>query len=137
MSLILTDRNKRPQLWRWRLAVIGGAVVIFIGSSIPSSSMPSLSILTQDKLMHLLEYGAFGLVLCSWAQREFSWRGRGWIVLGVAGLYGITDEIHQLLVGRSCEFFDWLADMVGVTLAILFSSLYYRWRKKNVEQKRD
>ena len=87
--------------------------------------------------MHLLEYGAFGLVLCSWAQREFSWRGRGWIVLGVAGLYGITDEIHQLLVGRSCEFFDWLADMVGVTLAILFSSLYYRWRKKNVEQKRD
>jgi VanZ family protein len=137
MSLIPTDSIKTPRLWRWRLAVIGFAIVIFIGSSIPSSSMPSLSILTQDKLMHLLEYGAFGLILCSWARREFSWPRGAWIVLGVAALYGITDELHQLLVGRSCEFFDWLADMVGVILAIMFSSLYYRWRKKNVEQKQD
>jgi VanZ family protein len=137
MDLIPTDKNRSSRLWRWRLAVIGGALVIFIGSSIPSSSMPSLRVLTQDKLLHMLEYGAFGLLLCSWARREFSRPRRVMAVLVLAALYGISDEAHQYLVGRSCEFYDWLADMVGVSLAILFSSLYYRWRNKNVEQKRD
>ncbi len=80
--------------------------------------------------MHLLEYGVFGLLLANWGRLEFTSSSRVWIVLVVAALFALSDEFHQLLVGRSCEFYDWLADMVGVSLALGFTSLYYRRRGK-------
>ncbi len=49
-------------------------------------------------------------------------------------LYGALDEVHQLFVpGRSCDIYDWLADVAGVILAIIFLLLIKKFvnNKKN------
>ena len=46
--------------------------------------------------------------------------------MGLGILYGVTDELHQVFVpGRFCDFFDGLADALGVLAG---HALYFRWR---------
>jgi len=92
------------------------------------SSHPSLPapmwFANQDKLYHAVTYFILGILV---------WRSAGhWVkppiilallsvILG--SLYGVSDEWHQSFVpGRSATVADWLADTVGVSLAVL--SLY-------------
>ncbi|MBK7255512.1 MAG: VanZ family protein [Ignavibacteria bacterium] len=45
-------------------------------------------------------------------------------------LYGLSDEAHQYFVpNRSCEFYDWIADVAG-GLAVYFVIKYHRSRVK-------
>lgn len=51
-----------------------------------------------------------------------------------ASLYGVTDELHQILVpGRTCDPLDWLVDTVAALIAaILFAAfLHLRQKRKN------
>ena len=39
----------------------------------------------------------------------------------IATFYGFLDELHQSFIpGRSNEFLDWLADLVGAGLGVIF-----------------
>ena len=47
------------------------------------------------------------------------------MAIGVASLYGITDEWHQYYVpGRFSDVMDWIADTLGAALATF---LYAKW----------
>ena len=100
------------------------AGVIFYLSSLEHVSIPEFGLDTEDKLLHALEY--FGLaVLTARAFQGGSKHGlsRGKIALVVllAALYAASDEIHQYFVpGRSSDFFDWLADVVGIFIGVGF-----------------
>jgi len=51
-----------------------------------------------------------------------------WPIL-TGGIYAASDEIHQYFVpGRSCDFLDWLADILGLALGITI--IYIMARKK-------
>ena len=67
--------------------------------------------------------------ICKWAAV---------IALIVASLYGITDEWHQSWSpgGRQPDFWDWVADTAGATLAALGAFIYFRLREKP-RQKQD
>ncbi len=71
-----------------------------------------------DKVVHASAFTALGLFLgLGFGQ------GKGWrfwlMLLGVAGLFGMADEIHQRFVpGRACEFADWVADVLGAALGL-------------------
>ena len=90
---------------------------LFVATHIPNPS--ALAPKVSDKWMHLGAYGALG-ALSLWALR-----GRG-VALGRAGaltlaglaLYGALDEVSQGWVGRSCDVWDWCADVGGVGLAL-------------------
>lgn len=80
----------------------------------------------QDKLYHAGSYFVLGLLL---------WRSLKYFVespiilallsLALGSLYGVSDEWHQSFVaGRSSDAVDWLADTVGVGLAVFLAHHY-------------
>jgi len=97
--------------------VILYAGLIFWGSSIPS--LPShLPFTIKDKVLHFLEYFIFGILLIRSGlslNRRLTPRAMLIVVFIIGILYAATDELHQGFVpGRDMNFWDWLADSIGV-----------------------
>lgn len=65
-----------------------------------------------DKFAHAITFGILGALI-------YLGTGRVWLSVLLASLYGISDELHQLVVpGRSTNGLDWLADTLGAVIAI-------------------
>jgi VanZ family protein len=74
-----------------------------------------------DKGQHLVGYGVLAgmLYLTIWICRP-TLRWIGLYVLMTVLAYGAIDEWTQPWSGRSCDFFDWLADFGGAVVAVGF-----------------
>jgi hypothetical protein len=75
-----------------------------------------------DKLAHLGMYGMLGLLL---ARAMFASRSKaaiaGLVTVLIVATLGAGDELHQLLIpARSASASDWLADVSGATVGVLF-----------------
>jgi VanZ family protein len=90
---------------------------LFVGTHIPR--VPQVLAEKGDKTLHLCAYGGLAALLLCWrlSKGPVSIRSVAMIWLIVAG-YGIFDEVTQPLTGRFCEFADWVADVIGATIAI-------------------
>lgn len=93
-------------------AALGWTVAIFIGCSIPGDGL-SHAFTSRDKLLHVGIFLFFG----------YLWRRVGygaWGVLLAGAGYGLLIEIWQgvMPINRSFDFYDILADTVGVVLGI-------------------
>jgi VanZ family protein len=100
------------------------AIVIFRLSAIPGDELPPLSAWNLDKLVHGGVYAVLGALSWWGARRTFArahGRGRQLLVATIcAAIYGITDELHQMLTPRrSPDPFDVMADTVGGLLGAL------------------
>ncbi|MDF1554207.1 MAG: VanZ family protein, partial [Deferrisomatales bacterium] len=78
------------------------------------SSLPGVDdwLLRQDKVEHFLAYALLGVL----AHRALPGAGLRRLLGAVllAGLFGVSDELHQALVpGRDPSALDWLADALG------------------------
>ena len=85
----------------------------------------------QDKVAHAVLYGGLATVV-SLGIRRSGRRVSPWVQLVVpvalAGMYGITDEIHQMYVpGRTPDTWDVLADALGAAIAQILLCRYV-WR---------
>jgi VanZ family protein len=114
---------------RTHLPALLWALLIFVGSSIPGKSIPQVAILTKDKLIHATIF----FVLAYLIHRSFSGQAKiptlrkyaTLATIGVVAIYAASDELHQLLVpGRSCDIYDWMADVIGA--ASLLIGLFIR-----------
>ena len=103
------------------------AAALFTASTFPVLPAPDLGFDWQDKLYHASAYGLLGVLMAHAVHRRGGLTARRfWISVAVGLLYGVTDELHQRLVpGRFCDFFDGLADAVGV----LSGHAFYRWAR--------
>ncbi len=110
-------------------------ILIFIGSSIPSSTLPGN--LPPDYVSHFLEYFVLGFFINTWISTKLIKKGPIIaIILSIllCSFYGLLDEIYQSLIpGRVCDPRDWITDSIGSSIgaivAFLFLGLY-----KNVRQ---
>lgn len=81
---------------------------------------------------HFSEYVVLGVLLfvALWQTRPDA--RRALLVsaaIGLASLYGASDEFHQLFVpGRLCDPADWLTDTLGAALGVAVSALVARGR---------
>ena len=81
---------------------------------------------------HFSEYVVLGVLLfvALWQTRPDA--RRALLVsaaIGLASLYGASDEFHQLFVpGRLCDPADWLTDTMGAALGVAVSALVARGR---------
>ena len=103
------------------------AILIFIVSSIPDLSTPSLGFTYADKVAHWGEYLIFGflMALAFWK----TGRSRPYLLpLLICSAFGAFDELHQLFIpGRVADIFDWLADFAGTASgAAIYILIKYR-----------
>ena len=97
---------------------------MLIGSSLKGTSIPKSYIFTLDKLIHIVEYFIFGVLL------YFSIVGitKHSIILSlILGIfYSFIDELYQSTVfARDASGFDVIADIIGLILSTVFVKLYF------------
>lgn len=120
-------------LWYWA-PVLAFCAALFVQSSYPSIKT-GLSFVHQDKLLHVIAYGVLAVLFyragwVTWAAR-LSPRQLFWISACFAGLYGVSDEIHQAFVpSRQFDIYDLLADIAGGVVGAAGSMKYWgrRWK---------
>jgi VanZ family protein len=73
----------------------------------------------SDKVVHAGLYGVLGMSL-GWGQVRSPAPPPHFVLILVGALYGATDEWHQVFVrGRTPDWSDWVADVVGVVCGYL------------------
>jgi len=110
--------------FKYHFLFIAWLLIIFIQSNFPAIELPKVEVISADKVIHM---GVFALLtaLCYISlihiekQNMFSAKPLMWSFI-ICVLYGASDEIHQYFVpNRSAEAGDWIADVLGVIIAVL------------------
>jgi VanZ family protein len=90
-------------------------VVLFLLSAWSNPTMPYL-FAGSDKVVHAGLYAVLGMALGFGRVRSAA-PPPHLLLIFVGALYGVTDELHQMFVrGRSPDWADWVADLVGVVI---------------------
>lgn len=103
---------------------------IFILTHIPLSLEVLRQIQPSDKTLHFLAYFilSFLLYFAAAPSGKLSFRSKKiWLLFLVLVLYAAVDEWLQGLVGRSCDFLDFLANLTGVVAAFVVLSFFSFW----------
>ena len=104
--------------------------VIFILAHIPVPSLVRKAGVS-DKAIHFIAYLA--LVFLLWFAispvRKVNWRrATVWLVFLITICYGVIDELLQgVVVGRSCDAIDFLADLEGVLTGLALFTFFTFW----------
>lgn len=104
------------------LPVLLASVAIFIASHQPQIEFPDLGIFNLDKLLHLVAYFFYSLLLMLFFISNFNFNKRKVLLITFvfATLYAISDEFHQSFVpGRDASVYDLLANILGISLSLL------------------
>ena len=123
-------------------------LALFTGTHIPID--PGLIVPGNDKTLHFASYAGLSFLfhLFDYSRREKSLQGRvpqpNWKpVVGsgvLLGVYGAFDEITQPLVGRTCDYRDWLADaggiLIGLLIALSFIAVITQFRSAHQTNKK-
>jgi len=129
-----------PSILRWCLrcvsstAVIGWMAVIFYLSSLSSEAVATLGLYDApvfDRLgffksvaAHMAVYAALACLIqaaiWSWKTGVGATLGIAWTAAAAAGVYGLSDEFHQLFViGRSVSWMDVGTNAAGAVAAAM------------------
>ena len=107
-------------VWRWG-PVLAQMIAIFLASGM--SDVPDLPGGLSGYTGHFIGYAILGaLVIRAFAGATWAGVTRGAAVRAVAlsGVYGVTDEVHQMFVAnRMPDVRDWFADLAGAVLAVM------------------
>jgi len=120
--------------WIFKCILTAACAGIIYWESSKDTSSVSLPYHT-DKLVHFAEFGLLCLLIC-WALSSARIGSKNIykliLAIGIASLYGISDEFHQSFTPhRSVDVFDWLADTVGAVAAgFLWQTLTHKLQTK-------
>jgi VanZ family protein len=106
------------------------ALLIFVVSAVPSITPPTFGFVLEDKILHFIEYSIFSalLFLAFFTSGKEFLKKHVFLISSLVGIaYAVSDELHQKFVpGRSCEFFDFLADSLGIIVIQIGIWLYLK-----------
>ena len=98
--------------------------LMLTGSSIKGTNIPKSYIFTQDKLIHIVEYFIFGVLLYFSIVDIAKYSIILSLILGT--FYSFIDELYQSTVyARDASGFDVIADIIGLILSAFFVKLYF------------
>jgi len=122
------------KLFSFKLIALIYAGLIFVVSSIPKLVPPPLGFRLEDKVYHFIEYSIFSFLLFlafSKAKTDF-FKKNVFLLSSLIGIaYAFSDEFHQRFVpGRSYDFFDFLADCLGIILIQAALWIYIGWKSR-------
>jgi VanZ family protein len=113
--------------WLWVPPLVYMLAIFLLSSE--SQPLPALTGQVWDKLLHLAEYAALGLLFCRALRGEgCTWSAAIVLAALLATGYGASDEWHQSFVPlRDSNVRDWVADALGgMTGATLWASMASR-----------
>ena len=97
---------------------------MIIGSSLKGTSIPKSYIFTLDKLIHIVEYFIFGVLL--YFSIVVITKHSIILSLTLGMFYSFIDELYQSTVySRDASGFDVIADIIGLILSAFFVKLYF------------
>jgi VanZ family protein len=114
-------------------------LLVSIGTVIPAETIYKYSI--NDKLEHLIVYFILTIfvIFSNAVQDKFILLRKHPLIFAFLfiAVYGMLNELAQLYIpDRFCDFYDWLADVIGAFMAIiLIFSLFGRAFKYNGKDK--
>ncbi len=125
MAVVPALAIKKVNLYRflgyWLPTLAYCALIFWLSSSSKPVLPPPFY--GADKVLHALEYAILGILLARSilsAKPRFSKGALVVLIVALATLYGISDEVHQAMVpGRSASLWDVLADGVGALCGVL------------------
>lgn len=109
------------RLFPWRrlsllLTILWAGLIFYQSHQSDPGFQPSFA--HQDKIMHFTAYAILGILAMGSARMQASGGYRqavAWRVCLLAGLYGVSDELHQHFIpGRTADILDIVADLAGV-----------------------
>ncbi len=131
--------RSRPSLSKWLLVAAYCALITWLSSK-PGGGLPRWWFMRYDKVLHVLEYGGLGFLLCN-ALPIASSRARVAAAAALGLAFGVVDEFHQSFVpGRQGnDLGDLTADLVGATLGaisfLILARLFGRPARQPAQQK--
>ena len=97
---------------------------MIIGSSLKGTSIPKSYIFTLDKLIHIVEYFIFGVLLYFSIVGSAKYSIILSLIMGT--FYSFIDELYQSTVyARDASGFDVIADIIGLILSAFFVKFYF------------
>lgn len=123
----------------WALVIIWAGFIFFMSSNTGTGLNEGLGVASEvyrvmkdvqaqllgpgvdalSPLAHFLEYAVFGFLWTNALRCHAPLRQACLIAIVCTGLYGATDEFHQLFVpGRMCDPLDWVVDVLGGVLGV-------------------
>ena len=105
------------------LLTISFVSLMLVGSSLKGTTIPKSYIFTLDKLIHIVEYFIFGVLLYFSIVGIAKYSTILSLILGT--FYSFIDELYQSTVyARDASGFDVIADIIGLILGAFFVKLY-------------
>jgi VanZ family protein len=130
-----------PPAIRWSLRIITATfwIICLILTHLPAPP-EFLPAADHDKIRHYLGFGLLaGMLYLTIAIARPISSLRSFLgsiairVLLILMIYAAVDEITQPPFGRTCDFFDWLADTAGAATAVtILEPLYLIHRKRHI-----
>ncbi len=94
-------------------------IALFIGTHLPPKDVPDLGPNHLDKVVHFLAYAGLAFLLSTWLFTcNWSTARTAAVVLTILVTYAVADELLQIGVGRTADFWDWVADVLGSGLGL-------------------
>ncbi len=128
--------RKKQYFIYYHLPPIAWASMIIALSSIPSAYLPNVQMFGIDKLVHIIVFCVFGLLL----YRSYSNKSNinpnfskvySFTLVGVV-LLGIFTELYQgLIPGRRTDIYDLIANVIGGLFAIVIVRVYNSSNKRS------
>ena len=122
--------SDRPPRTHWELAALLALpvywVLLFVATHYPSVQIPT-KIEYRDKVIHFTAFGLLALLYWSFVRARGPLGGRFvWVTGGVLIVYAAIDEYLQQFFGRHTDIMDYLANVAGISVALIVLELRRR-----------
>ncbi len=120
---------------KWLVIAVTFTATVILFTHIPQGVMPTRpgeGVSGLDKLLHVVAYGVITFLFILSLKSSTSLLSALFLFFAISAI-GIVDEATQSLVNRTASANDWLADIVGIMMALLFSKVYkHRFQKTKI-----
>ena len=122
-----TEISRKMAVVRLIEVLVCTTLIIYLGT-LRVPHFPGDQLLSHDKVLHAIAFGAQALVLYRWLRSHLPrWSGAlsGYVSIGYATLLGAVLEVLQaMLPYRSMEFADLAADFIGALVFVAIGRRY-------------
>jgi len=118
------------------LCLIAYWLALFTGTHLPRVRLPHMTGANDDKILHVLAFAGLSFLLAWAIPTKITDRFRNVRLAALAAIfYGALDELTQIPVGRTADWKDLIADIIGAVVGIIaYSSVReLLWRIKPID----